>query len=361
MKISPRNFPIETYVFLLPSIISIILSVVFYLNYLSGHIFAIILTYKILIVLLLIIFTIILSYILFILIRKRRDSVGIQIVRLRSFIFIILIQYFFLLASAFVIQILFVKSDPQHVYNVSSMLMDFDMRIFGSYLPFTLNQIITSVALSNAIIWSYFSINTIALSLMMILFFKSMHLFRKYFIAYFIALMIGIPFWIFMPAVAPDFMYRVNIFHKEIPTVISNTVESTTFLPNTKNVLVALEDFWIDEKGESLGITTFPSMHSAWGVIIAYIAIELWAPLAIFVLPWLILELIGTMYVLEHYAVDTLLGIAIGLISVFIAKRLLKFEKKYFIDKYDIFSSLKFMNNKFDKFKELLFKYFKRQ
>ncbi|MCX6757571.1 MAG: phosphatase PAP2 family protein [Candidatus Nomurabacteria bacterium] len=85
-------------------------------------------------------------------------------------------------------------------------------------------------------------------------------------------------------------------------------------------------------------MSTFPSMHAAWGIIACVALIEIWGPLAIIAIPWIIAELIGTMYTLEHYAVDVILGIIIGFFALWITKRLLKFEKQYFVDHYNLFS-----------------------
>ncbi|WP_460994690.1 phosphatase PAP2 family protein, partial [Staphylococcus aureus] len=70
------------------------------------------------------------------------------------------------------------------------------------------------------------------------------------------------------------------------------------------NTFDRMEKYWVDTEGVSMAITTFPSMHAAWGVIVAVIAIELFPPLFLVVVPWFILELIGAVYTMQHYAVD---------------------------------------------------------
>ena len=92
-------------------------------------------------------------------------------------------------------------------------------------------------------------------------------------------------------------------------------------------------------------ISTFPSMHAAWGTVIAYTGIVLCPWLGIALVPLSILNDFGAVYILEHYSVDIFLGIIIALISIFITEMLMRREKKYFYDKFELFSGFNFVSN----------------
>lgn len=343
-----KHLPIETYILVLPSIVflSVVFSIYTYCelgahfclsNMSNGNLLLYLFNYKYVFISLLIVSIIVLFTVGFFLNKINDLKNKAQMYKLRSIIFITLSLYVLLLAIVFAVQIIFYSADYYSASSASTILMNLDMNIFGSYLPIRLNQIITSTFLSNLILKSYMYLNYVFCIILLGTMLRNIYLLRKLIFSIFIACLIGIPFWFFVPAVAPDSMYRLNIFNNDIPVIISNEIDNTNFLPNTKDTFLELENFWIDKSGGSLGTSTFPSMHSAWGVIITIVAIELWAPLVIIMLPWLILELIGTMYTLQHYAVDTVFGIIIGIISYIIASRFLKYEKRYFVDKYHLF------------------------
>ena len=90
-----------------------------------------------------------------------------------------------------------------------------------------------------------------------------------------------------------------------------------------------------------LPISTFPSMHAAWGIVIAYAGVILWPPLGIILIPWAIINGIGAVYILEHYSVDIFLGVFIALISIIITELLFNLENKYFEDKFDLLAEFR--------------------
>jgi membrane-associated phospholipid phosphatase len=92
-----------------------------------------------------------------------------------------------------------------------------------------------------------------------------------------------------------------------------------------------------DPSKRLLPTSTFPSMHAAWGVITAYSAMTISPWLGIVFVPWAILNGIGSVYILEHFAVDIFFGTFIALLSIIITEILLRFENKYFEDKFGLF------------------------
>jgi hypothetical protein len=84
-------------------------------------------------------------------------------------------------------------------------------------------------------------------------------------------------------------------------------------------------------------------MHAAWGTLIAYAGIILCPWLGIVLVPLSILNDIGSVYILEHFSVDIFLGVIVALISIVITEILLRFENKYFEDKFGLLSGFDYI------------------
>ncbi|MCX6755500.1 MAG: phosphatase PAP2 family protein [Candidatus Nomurabacteria bacterium] len=341
-------FPIEVYVILLPSIIFFIMIGIKYFNcYLYQTIQCInhssaqdfisaFLENNIISVILIFVFIYLLFSIILIIYKKDNHQNKTSF-NIRSFLFIFGILYISAVAMAFEIKTIFISADPIHTAQVSEFLMHTDKVLFGSYLPFSFYHIIHSNILSQIFYNSYIYLFPIILVIIFISLFSNKEIYRKFLIAYFLAFLISLPIWIKFPAISPDSMYLKNILNTKISVEIQNVINITQISPRMQKNISAIGNHWIDPAGGSLAISTFPSMHAAWGIISVVSIIELWPPVAIIAIPWVVAELIGTMYTLEHYGVDVLFGIIIGFFALWITKRLLKFEKRYFVDSYHLF------------------------
>ena len=98
--------------------------------------------------------------------------------------------------------------------------------------------------------------------------------------------------------------------------------------------LSALQGNWSDPKNASFAVTSFPSMHAAWGIILAYFGAALWWPFGIFLIPWAFLNFVSTVYTLQHFAVDAFSGAAAAMIAIALVYILLKFERRYYTGRY---------------------------
>ncbi len=225
--------------------------------------------------------------------------------------------------------ILFSIVDPPRVIRASHALMALDRKIFGVYPPLYLNTIIRSPLFVHWSMQAYLKLVTLLSVLLLLLPLVNVRLFRTFVLSYFLAFMTGFPLWYSMPALEPNTMYRANILRQEIAPEIQESILQADFPPLMQSYLSRFDAMWIDPKLEWLAVTNFPSMHAAWGVIIAWVLIEAWAPLIIIAIPWLSLNLLGTVLSLQHYAVDTVLGALIGLLAILAAKKLLQWEKRY--------------------------------
>lgn len=258
----------------------------------------------------------------------------------RSSLFVLMLFYFGGLALAIATQFIFYIANPVRVAANSIMFTKWDYAIFGTYPWLSMHSFITAHWAEIFIYGSYLLTLFIIVILLITLIFKNVFLLRKFLLSYFIATVIAIPFWIIFPALAPDMMYRINILHVSAPSEIKEKLDNAHFSPTSQSVFLSLEERWVDKSGRTLPVTTFPSMHAAWGIIIVVIGIELWAPLAVVLVPWLLAELAGTIFTLEHYAVDVIFGIALGFLALYLASCLLKWDKKNSFDKWDLFASV---------------------
>lgn len=217
---------------------------------------------------------------------------------------------------------------PEKVAQASLIINEWDYQIFGVYLVFWLQKFngwLMDFVLINAYQGLTIVFPIIFFSLLM---FKK-NLFRQFTLAALMAPMIAYPFWRAWPAISPSGIFRHNITKSVIPADIKNEIAAFSLTEKQKVFDQSLEDFWIDKTGRTFAITSFPSMHAAWGIISTYFGILLWRPLAIILIPWVILNSFGAIYVLQHYGVDMPAGTIVGILAIIIAGFLLRLEKKY--------------------------------
>lgn len=245
------------------------------------------------------------------------------------------------------IRLLFNSADIIKTGVISIFLMRLDHFIFGVYPPFFLNDLINSNFISYIVLKSYLLLIPGFMTTFAFLFFYSKQTLRKLVLGFFISINIGFLFWIILPSIAPSSMFLDNILKADIPLDIQSKVLETNFTSYEKENLKKLHTYWVGDTGSSIAVSTFPSMHAAWGVILVLVLVELFPVTGFVLFPWLILELVGTVYSFQHYAVDVIFGIFIALVTLRIINWLLKNEERYFIDKYKWFLSLEILNRCF--------------
>jgi membrane-associated phospholipid phosphatase len=365
MKKILRALPIEVFVVFLPIALFFLSTFIFYVRctylfissvcgtrFLSGKLLTAIFSNSVLpYVITTVLFWLIIFLVLYFFLYKT-DSILFKKIttRFRSMAVVSVAVFIFIVAMSCAVQVMFNTADKVQTVTVSNLLMNADKIVFSVYPSIWLNEVIHSNLLSVFIVRSYLSLIPLVFIVFVLVAFRNKYLFRKFVLAYFFAFVISVPFWLKFPAIAPDSMYRANIFHAEIQPEIQQAVSGTQFSPFMRSVFDRMEKYWVDREGDSTAITTFPSMHAAWGVVVTVIAIDLYSPLLLLFVPWLILELIGTVYTMQHYAVDVLFGVVVGFFALWFAKKILALEKKYFTDRYSLFAVIDFFVEEFDKF-----------
>lgn len=177
--------------------------------------------------------------------------------------------------------------------------------------------------LTPAIIYSFLSLAGIMAAAAFIFYFgKDKSLFKGYVMCLAIVFVLAMPFWFFFPANSP-----ANYFlHNDGSSHTAGLSEAIgRYRPNAK-VAAFQENMWLEQKN-SLPITTMPSMHWAWSIIIVYYLFKKSRKTLAFSSVWLVFDLFGTVYLGNHYLADGLVAVPLAVLSIFLANSLIKLEK----------------------------------
>ena len=206
----------------------------------------------------------------------------------------------------------------QETINASNFLMYLDYSLFGAYVPFSLQQFSHIKILDTLFLSAYTNLSTIISIIFILLLIKNIDLLRRFITAFFVVVMISIPLWYSFPALTPSEMYKNNVTTTTIDENIKNTIsfylEKTS--PRNSRLIDTISNIGSKPEEGYYSVSTFPSMHTAWGLLVLYFSFLIWAPFGIATFFWYILNIIGAMYTLEHYAVDIVSGVIIGVIGI---------------------------------------------
>lgn len=144
---------------------------------------------------------------------------------------------------------------------------------------------------------------------------KKNYFFKILVIASFLLLLLSFPLWYFFPAHSP---LNAFIFQKEIKD------ENYQPFEKIKNFQ---EKLWQEQK-ESPPVSTFPSMHWGWGVILVYCFFRKKSGTLFLTFPWFFLMALGSLFLGCHYLIDGILGIFLAFISIILAELLIFWERK---------------------------------
>ncbi len=185
---------------------------------------------------------------------------------------------------------------------------DFENKVFAG-LPFIFlhnpNNFYYPILkfLTPAIIWCFQSLSLmmgITLFLFYLIFNKEDY--YKYIFSMFIGSLIALPFWYLFPINSPNNFY------------LSQNPKISNYHP-IKEVVDLQEQIHQDQKNNP-PISTFPSMHTVWAICMVYYLGRNYKKTLFFSIPWLILLIIGTTYLAQHYFLDVLLAIPIAILSI---------------------------------------------
>ncbi|CDZ78982.1 hypothetical protein BN59_03297 [Legionella massiliensis] len=226
------------------------------------------------------------------------------------------------------------SSSQNEMIAASQFYMSLDRYIFGFDPQIWIQRFSDSQTLDFLLIQSYRRLPIFFAFVFFGLLFFNKQNFRKLLIAIFLSPLIALPFWYALPAVTPNEMYRQNMF--DLPSITATQQEYKEAMTSSdlKAYLKLVERHIENPKQKHPLVSTNPSMHVCWGIIVTYFAILLWWPLAFIFVPWLIFNIFATLYTVQHYFVDLPPGLVCAIFVIFTTNYLLKLEKKYYVGNY---------------------------
>ncbi|HEY4477323.1 MAG TPA: phosphatase PAP2 family protein [Candidatus Paceibacterota bacterium] len=241
--------------------------------------------------------------------------------------FVILLCIFFV--GGVVVKKLDSAPTKDEVIRVSNQLMEIDRRVFGIYPPLWIHSRANFLKpafdrASSLIISSYTMLGIVIGFVWLSALMADVAIFYRMATAFFLSFILSIPFWYMIPAISPFELYTENVLGVEPSHRVASALE--TFDPNTETRAVFDRLRHMNKSGEnnSFGITTIPSMHIAWATVVVYFGIMLYSPAAFILIPYYLFNAVGTVYLLQHYAVDIPAGMLIAGVAIAISSYISK-------------------------------------
>ena len=215
-----------------------------------------------------------------------------------------------------------VSLDPDLVWTgtVTQKLMDMDLAIFGSYPIFVLNDRLGSHRMDSLTTGAYSQLFTLVGLLFLALLVSARSLLlRRFVLAFFLCALLAVPFWFLWPALSPRIMYQKNILKQEVPQDIAQGFAALESRPQLEAFLVATDRYWIDPNARRYPISSNPSLHLGWAVVVLGCTFAYSRLLGWILVPWFSLNALATVYTLQHFAVDAIFGLLLGIVALRLA------------------------------------------
>jgi len=219
--------------------------------------------------------------------------------------------------------------------------MEIDYRVFGVYPPLWIhshgNFLKPVFDRASSLIISSYAILGIVIGLVWLsALVVDVTIFYRIATAFFLSFILSIPFWYAIPAVSPFELYTDNVLGVEPPPRVASALE--IFEPNTETHMVFDRLRQMKKSGEnnSFRITTMPSMHVAWATVVVYFGIMLYSPAAFILIPYYLFNAVGTVYLLQHYAVDIPAGMLIAGVAIAISSYISKTAPRSIVEIHNV-------------------------
>lgn len=203
----------------------------------------------------------------------------------------------------------------------SNQLIGYDHFIFGKDILFWMNNLVNNngnILLSWTLLQFYNSLQFVFIAFILLLFLYNKILAKKFTLFFFIFLFVSFPLWYLLPGLNPMNFYVNNLLKVNAQTRIS--LELKDYKPNLilSNYQKKFSDY--SPPNDFLDMTTFPSAHAGFSAGIIIYAFLLYPPSLFITLPWFALEMIGALYLGQHYAIDLLLGTTLAILVYYLVE-----------------------------------------
>lgn len=192
----------------------------------------------------------------------------------------------------------------------NELVMGWDKIFFGVYPFIWFHQAGNPIKpildfLTPAIIYS-FQIMSLFMGASIGFFFGRKKILTAMIVSFFTAMAIGIFFWYAFPVNSPN-----NYFLSQNPGIerYDPNQAAMIFQANMREAQAALPP-----------ISTFPSSHVMWGMELVYFWAVYKKKTLWLSVPWFLFMALGTVYLAQHYAVDVVLAVPLGIVSIIVGQ-----------------------------------------
>ena len=131
-----------------------------------------------------------------------------------------------------------------------------------------------------------------------------------------------------LPGLNPMSFYVNNLLKVNSPNRISSELKN--YKPNSMLSSYQKGFSYYSSPQKFLDVTTFPSTHASFSAGVVIYAFLLYPPSAFITLPWFILEMLGALYLGQHYAIDLFLGSIMAILVYYLVEVLFYYYKSIF-------------------------------
>lgn len=231
--------------------------------------------------------------------------------------------------SGLMVMYLFYFVSEERVLRFTVLMDQFERALFSGLPAIPLINLFSGTIFESLILYTYLYF-TVGLTVMFIITASfDKNIFRQTFIAFFLSCIISIPIFTAIPVVSPDALYLTSVLNTD--TVSLPPLGEFQESPNYSSLNDFFHNAWISGDGSYYSVSSFPSLHTAWGLLAVLGIFRLRRKiLSVIFFVWFVFNSLGTFYTLQHYALDTLAGLAFAFAMFFLAGRLMALEAKYY-------------------------------
>jgi hypothetical protein len=170
--------------------------------------------------------------------------------------------------------------------------------------------------------FSYVALVVMLFPFALLLFLFRREAFERFATALGLATVIMLPGWILAPALAPQARLIDNSY--QIPVTAEISAHLASYAPQPALQRYLQDTTALNAKAQYLPLSTFPSAHIAWAVIVGFTAFMAHRVLFAVLAPILALSSFGTLFLAQHYFIDLPAGAFSAIAALFLSKYLLR-------------------------------------